>query len=105
MKPRPFFLVDTTFKDAHASRSAFLTTTKFLILIFFCDSYLVNGVNFDFANEYDFLRGDPIETLNIVLGFDQLPRFSCVANKTNICVRAAINQHSLFSKILWIESS
>jgi hypothetical protein len=26
----------------------------------------INGVNFDFENEYDFSRGEPIETLDIV---------------------------------------
>ena len=60
----------------------------------------INGVNFDFENEYDFSRGEPIETLDIVLGSDKLPRFSCAAHKTNISVRAAIKQHSQFSKIL-----
>jgi hypothetical protein len=60
----------------------------------------INGVNFAFENEYDFSRGEPIETLDIVLGSDKLPRFSCAAHKTNISVRAAIKQHSQFSKIL-----
>jgi hypothetical protein len=50
----------------------------------------INDVNFDFENEYDFSRGEPIETLDIVLGSDQLPRFSRAAHKTNISVRAAI---------------
>ena len=54
----------------------------------------------DYNQEYDTARGERIEKLDIQLGTDILPRISCAAHKTNICVRTAIKSHLSLSNML-----
>jgi hypothetical protein len=61
---------------------------------------LCETTELNFEREYDETRGDRVESLEIKLGTNVLPRISCAAHKANISVRGAIKSHSQFSNIL-----
>ena len=52
------------------------------------DEYLLEGNN------------QIIRVLNLQIGSNRRPRFSCSAHKTNISVRKAVNRHTRLSNIL-----
>ncbi|RNA03548.1 zinc finger BED domain-containing DAYSLEEPER-like [Brachionus plicatilis] len=54
----------------------------------------------DESNVFDENFSDPINFLNIQLGTNSVPRYSCAAHKINVAVRCAIKTCNSFSKIL-----
>lgn len=51
-------------------------------------------------DDYDRNKGTPIENLNINLGSDDIPRFSCGCHKLNLAIRKAIKAHKPLVNIL-----
>lgn len=50
-------------------------------------------MEFNDNNEYCFVRGEPIDVLELEIGSNRIPKFSCVAHKNNVAVTMSIKKH------------
>lgn len=56
--------------------------------------------SFDFDNYYDLNRGQPIKTLSIKIGSNELPRFQCANHKLNLAIRRAIDLNDGIKEVI-----
>jgi hypothetical protein len=58
----------------------------------------VNDVNFE--DEYNLLKGRPIDKLELKIGAKTVPRHSCACHKLNLAIRHSIARHPQLCRIL-----
>jgi hypothetical protein len=57
-------------------------------------------INFDYDQYYDTSRGQPIENLDLTIGSNRIPRYSCANHKLNLAVRHALETHQVICRLI-----
>jgi hypothetical protein len=60
----------------------------------------LESINLDFDQFYDFSKGQPIKNLELTIGSNDVPRFSCANHKLNLAVRHSLESHRIICQII-----